>query len=59
MGKIIDVCNDYDSSRHACLLCKRIFTKCINARLVRCNWVPKKINVKISQQKLFKGGDVN
>jgi hypothetical protein len=53
MGKIIDSCRDFDDSRHVCLLCRKIFIKCSQARLVRCNWIPKKINVKLAQQKLF------
>lgn len=54
MGKIIDSCRDFDDSRPACLLCRKVFVKCPQARLVRCNWIPKKkINLEMAQQKLF------
>lgn len=48
-----DFCNDYSKKNNACKLCASVFNNCSGARLVRCNWVPKKINIKLAQQNLF------
>lgn len=46
-------CSDYSEKNNTCKLCASVFRECSYARLVRCTSVPKRINVKLSQQKLF------
>lgn len=51
--KASDYCSDFIKKRSACVLCALVMRDLPNARLIRCNWVPKKINVKLAQQNLF------
>jgi hypothetical protein len=54
MPKTINkICNDYSKENPLCVLCEKVFIQIKEARLVRCTWLPKKINVKLAQQKLF------